>query len=32
MTNNAKDPLLTGEEWERAIEIYHRMKNESESD
>ncbi|WP_290596329.1 MULTISPECIES: 7-cyano-7-deazaguanine synthase QueC [unclassified Archaeoglobus] len=32
MTNSAKDPLLTNEEWERAIEIYHRMKNESESD
>ncbi len=30
LLNNAKDPALSDEEWEKAIEIYERMKYESE--
>jgi 7-cyano-7-deazaguanine synthase len=26
LKNNAKDPLLTDEEWKKALEIYERMK------
>lgn len=31
LLNNAKDPALSDEEWEKAIEIYERMKYESEN-
>ncbi len=31
LINNARDPMLSDEEWERAIEIYRKMKEEHES-
>ena len=30
LQNDAKDPLLSDEEWERAVEIYEEMKDESD--
>ena len=30
LLNNTKDPLLSDEEWERAVEIYEEMKDESD--
>ncbi len=30
LENGAKDPLLSDEEWERAVEIYEKMKEEYE--
>lgn len=32
LMNKAKDPLLSDEEWDKAVEIYERMKNEGKSD
>lgn len=32
LMNEAKDPLLSDEEWDKAVEIYERMKNEGKSD
>jgi len=32
LMNNAKDPLLSDEEWEKAVKIYTMMKNEDKSD
>ena len=31
LLNNAKDPMLSDDEWERAVEIYKKMKEEHES-
>ena len=31
LLNNAKDPLLSDEEWKKAVEIYQKMKEEHES-
>jgi 7-cyano-7-deazaguanine synthase len=31
LENDVRDPLLTEEEWDRAVEIYERMKNRLES-
>ncbi len=30
LLNNARDPLLSDEEWERGVEIYRKMKEEHE--
>ena len=30
LQNNAKDPLLSDEEWKRAVKIYEEMKDESD--
>ncbi len=30
LQNNTKDPLLSDEEWERAVKIYEEMKDESD--
>lgn len=32
LMNNAKDPLLSDREWDKAVKIYERMKNEGKSD
>ena len=31
LLNNARDPMLSDEEWERAVDIYKKMKEEHES-